>query len=99
MNEFDTDNLNEELDYFRLNRSKRQIFSLVHHRAQMLIALRLIEQQPPLSLALVSAKIGGQVCRVLTKPIIRILEEQHKNIRYENFNHCTGLFFIFNYCF
>jgi len=52
MKEFDTNKLNDELDYFGLNRSKRQIFLLLadhisHHRGQMLVALRLNELQPP----------------------------------------------------
>ena len=49
---FDTTQLNDELDYFGLNRSKRQIFSLLadhitHHRGQMLVYLRLNELVPP----------------------------------------------------
>ncbi|MFT5846908.1 MAG: putative damage-inducible protein DinB [Psychroserpens sp.] len=43
---FDTTQLDEELDYFGLNKSKRQIFSLLadhitHYRGQMLVYLRL----------------------------------------------------------
>ena len=50
--EFDTTQLNDELDYFGLNRSKRQIFSLLadhitHHRGQMLVYLRLNGLVPP----------------------------------------------------
>lgn len=50
--EFDTTQLNDELDYFGLNRSKRQIFSLLadhitHHRGQMLVSLRLNGLVPP----------------------------------------------------
>lgn len=50
--QFDTTQLNDELDYFGLNRTKRQIFSLLadhitHHRAQMLVYLRLNELVPP----------------------------------------------------
>ena len=44
--------LNDELDYFGLHRSKRQIFMLLadhitHHRAQMLVAMRLNGLIPP----------------------------------------------------
>jgi len=50
--QFDTTLLNDELDYFGLNRSKRQIFSLLadhitHHRGQMLVYLRLNGIVPP----------------------------------------------------
>ncbi|MDY7396130.1 DinB family protein [Aureibaculum sp. 2210JD6-5] len=50
--EFDTTKLNDELDYFGLNRSKRQIFLLLvdhitHHRGQMLVYLRLNGLVPP----------------------------------------------------
>jgi len=50
--EFDTGQLNDELDYFGLKRSKRQIFLLLtdhitHHRAQMLVYLRLNGLVPP----------------------------------------------------
>lgn len=50
--EFDTTELNDELDYFGLTRSKRQIFSLLadhitHHRGQMLVYLRLNGLVPP----------------------------------------------------
>ncbi|MFC4634419.1 DinB family protein [Dokdonia ponticola] len=50
--EFDTAQLNDELDYFGLNRSKRQIFLLLadhitHHRAQMLVYMRLNGLVPP----------------------------------------------------
>jgi uncharacterized damage-inducible protein DinB len=49
---FDTKRLNDELDYFGLNRSKRQILLLLadhitHHRAQMLLSLRLKGLVPP----------------------------------------------------
>ena len=49
---FDTTQLNDELDYFGLNRSKRQIFSLLadhitHHRGQMIVYLRLNGLVPP----------------------------------------------------
>lgn len=49
---FDTTQLNDALDYFGLNRSKRQIFSLLtdhitHHRGQMLVYLRLNGIVPP----------------------------------------------------
>lgn len=52
MQEFDTSKLNDELDYFGLNRNKRQIFLLLadhitHHRGQMLVALRLNGLVPP----------------------------------------------------
>ena len=50
--EFDANQLNDELDYFGLNRSKRQIFLLLadhitHHRGQMLVYLRLNGLIPP----------------------------------------------------
>lgn len=50
--EFDTTQLDNELDYFGLNRSKRQIFLLLadhitHHRGQMLVYLRLNGLVPP----------------------------------------------------
>nr|WP_321244686.1 DinB family protein [uncultured Psychroserpens sp.] len=49
---FDTKQLDDELDYFGLNRSKRQIFMLLadhitHHRGQMLVYMRLNELTPP----------------------------------------------------
>lgn len=49
---FDTSQFNDELDYFGLNRSKRQIFALLadhitHHRGQMLVYLRLNGLVPP----------------------------------------------------
>ena len=49
---FDTTQLNDALDYFGLNRSKRQIFLLLadhitHHRAQMIVYLRLNDLVPP----------------------------------------------------
>ncbi|GHC59330.1 DinB family protein [Ulvibacter litoralis] len=50
--EFDTTQLDDELDYFGLNRSKRQIFLLLadhitHHRGQMLVYIRLNGLVPP----------------------------------------------------
>lgn len=50
--QFDTNQLNDTLDYFGLNRSKRQLFSLLadhitHHRAQMIVYLRLNGLVPP----------------------------------------------------
>ena len=50
--QFDMTHLNDELDYFGLNRTKRQIFSLLadhitHHRGQMLVYLRLNGLVPP----------------------------------------------------
>ncbi|WP_296382518.1 DinB family protein [Winogradskyella sp.] len=50
--QFDINQLNDELDYFGLMRSKRQIFSLLadhitHHRGQMLVYLRLNGLVPP----------------------------------------------------
>ncbi|MFT4698096.1 MAG: putative damage-inducible protein DinB [Flavobacteriaceae bacterium] len=50
--EFDTTQLNDELDYFGLNRTKRQIFLLLadhitHHRGQMLVYMRLNGLVPP----------------------------------------------------
>ena len=50
--QFDTAQLDDELDYFGLNRSKRQIFMLLsdhitHHRAQMLVSMRLNGLVPP----------------------------------------------------
>ena len=50
--DFDVTNLKEELDYFGLTRSKRQILMLLadhitHHRAQMLVSLRLNGLKPP----------------------------------------------------
>ncbi|WP_124980169.1 DinB family protein [Nonlabens xiamenensis] len=49
---FNPDRLDERLDYFGQNRSKRQILMLLsdhvtHHRAQMLVYLRLKGLQPP----------------------------------------------------
>lgn len=49
---FDTSQLDDQLDYFGLNRSKRQIFSLLadhitHHRGQMLVYLRINGLTPP----------------------------------------------------
>ncbi len=49
---FDTTQFDDELDYFGLNRTKRQIFSLLadhitHHRGQMLVYLRLNGVVPP----------------------------------------------------
>lgn len=50
--QFDTTQFEDELDYFGLNRSKRQIFLLLadhitHHRGQMLVFMRLNELVPP----------------------------------------------------
>ncbi len=50
--EFDTSKFNDELDYLGLNRAKRQIFLLLvdhitHHRAQMLVYMRLNGLKPP----------------------------------------------------
>ncbi|XMO87928.1 DinB family protein [Algibacter sp. AS12] len=49
---FDTNQLDAELDYFGLNRSKRQILLLLadhitHHRGQMLVYMRLNGLVPP----------------------------------------------------
>jgi len=50
--QFDPTQLNDELNYFGLNRSKRQIFLLLadhitHHRGQMLVYMRLNGLVPP----------------------------------------------------
>lgn len=50
--QFDATNFDDELDYFGLNRTKRQIFLLLadhitHHRGQMLVYLRLNGVVPP----------------------------------------------------
>lgn len=50
--EFDVSKLEEELDYFGLKRTKRQVLMLLadhitHHRGQMLVYLRLNTLQPP----------------------------------------------------
>lgn len=50
--QFDTTQLNDTLDYFGLNRTKRQIFLLLadhitHHRGQMLVYMRLNGLVPP----------------------------------------------------
>ena len=50
--QFDPNHFNDELDYLGLNRTKRQIFLLLadhitHHRAQMIVYLRLNELKPP----------------------------------------------------
>ena len=50
--QFDTTQFDDELDYFGLNRTKRQIFLLLadhvtHHRGQMLVYLRLNGLVPP----------------------------------------------------
>ncbi len=50
--QFDTTQFDDELDYFGLNRTKRQIFLLLadhvtHHRAQMLVYMRLNGLVPP----------------------------------------------------
>ncbi|WP_339841266.1 DinB family protein [uncultured Maribacter sp.] len=52
LQDFEPAQLDEELDYFGLNRSKRQIFMLLadhitHHRAQMLVSMRLNGLVPP----------------------------------------------------
>ena len=52
LKDFEPAQLNDELDYFGLNRSKRQIFMLLadhitHHRAQMLVSMRLNGLVPP----------------------------------------------------
>ena len=52
INQFDSTQLDEELDYFGLNRTKRQIFLLLadhitHHRGQMLVYMRLNGLVPP----------------------------------------------------
>ncbi|MEO1011043.1 MAG: DinB family protein [Bacteroidota bacterium] len=52
MKSFDAAHLKGELDYFGLNRTKRQIFMLLadhitHHRGQMLVYLRLNGRVPP----------------------------------------------------
>ncbi|WP_350291955.1 DinB family protein [uncultured Croceitalea sp.] len=52
LNDFDTAQLDDKLDYFGLDRSKRQIFMLLadhitHHRGQMLVHLRLNGLVPP----------------------------------------------------
>jgi uncharacterized damage-inducible protein DinB len=49
---FDSDGLDDRIDYFGLDRTKRQILLLLadhitHHRAQMLVYLRLNGIQPP----------------------------------------------------
>lgn len=50
--QFDTSHMNDGLDYFGLNRTKRQIFMLLadhitHHRGQMLVHMRLNGIVPP----------------------------------------------------
>ena len=50
--QFDTKQFNDELDYFGLTRTKRQIFLLLadhitHHRGQMLVYMRLNGLVPP----------------------------------------------------
>lgn len=52
LQQFDTSHFDDELDYFGLNRSKRQIFFLLadhitHHRGQMLVYMRLNGLNPP----------------------------------------------------
>ena len=52
LQEFDPNELDDHLDYFGLNRSKRQICMLLadhitHHRGQMLVAMRLNGLTPP----------------------------------------------------
>ena len=50
--QFDTTHFDDRLDYFGLNRTKRQIFLLLtdhvtHHRGQMLVYMRLNGLVPP----------------------------------------------------
>mgnify|MGYP001819170475 CR=1 FL=1 len=50
--QFDPENFDDELDYFGLKRTKRQIFLLLadhvtHHRGQMLVTMRLNGLVPP----------------------------------------------------
>lgn len=50
--QFDTTHFDDLLDYFGLNRTKRQIFLLLtdhvtHHRGQMLVYMRLNGLVPP----------------------------------------------------
>ncbi len=52
MKQFDVNQLEDTLDYFGLNRTKRQIFLLLtdhitHHRGQMLVYMRLNGLTPP----------------------------------------------------
>ncbi len=52
MKQFDANQLEDTLDYFGLNRTKRQIFLLLsdhitHHRGQMLVYMRLNGLTPP----------------------------------------------------
>ncbi|MFK7814166.1 MAG: DinB family protein [Maribacter sp.] len=52
LEQFDTTQLEDRLDYFGLNRTKRQIFLLLadhitHHRGQMLVYMRLNGIVPP----------------------------------------------------
>ena len=52
INNFDINNLEERLDYFGLNRTKRQVLLLLadhitHHRGQMLVYMRLNGLMPP----------------------------------------------------
>ncbi len=52
INKFEPSKLDDQLDYFGLNRSKRQIFMLLadhitHHRGQMLVNMRLNGLTPP----------------------------------------------------
>tara|TARA_R110002049_G_scaffold14886_2_gene61933 strand:+ start:9344 stop:9886 length:543 start_codon:yes stop_codon:yes gene_type:complete len=52
INEFEISKMNDKLDYLGLSRTKRQILLLLadhitHHRAQMLVSLRLNELVPP----------------------------------------------------
>ena len=49
---YDQEKLNEKLDYFGADRTKRQILMILadhitHHRAQMLVSLRLKGLTPP----------------------------------------------------
>lgn len=52
MKDFNPENLDDTLDYFGLNRTKRQIFMLLadhitHHRGQLLVYMRLNGLVPP----------------------------------------------------
>jgi uncharacterized damage-inducible protein DinB len=52
LKQFDVTELNDRLDYFGLDRTKRQIFMLLadhitHHRGQMLVSMRLNGLVPP----------------------------------------------------
>ncbi len=52
ISKFDTSQLDDELDYFGLKRTKRQVLLLLadhitHHRGQMLVYMRLNGLKPP----------------------------------------------------